>query len=74
MPKMFLKFDLVEDKEVSEIYFGAYNMYQMLSELKSRIRDMDKHGSEHKSAEDAVAAIHELFYDLMNEYNVNLEF
>jgi len=74
MPKMYLKFDLQDDKEVSEIYFNAYNMYQTLSDLKSQIRNMDKWGSQHKTAAEAIEAIHELFYDVANSNNLTIDF
>lgn len=73
--KAILQFDL--NDEYDQMHYklcnNAQNMNLFIYELGQKLRSWDKYGCPFKTAEEAIQATREEYYNLLNDYNVELD-
>jgi len=73
--KAILEFDLDDEEDVRryKLCNNAQDMNLFIYELGQKLRSWYKYGSPFKTAEEAIEATREEYYNLLNDYNVELD-
>ena len=71
--KAIFEFNLPEDQHEYDVMNQASKMQRFLWEFSEQLRSWQKYGHKFENADDAVEKIREEFYNLLNNYEVNLD-
>jgi hypothetical protein len=71
--KVSFTFDTEKNQSEYDIFKQSYEMWTMIDELSSYLRNKQKYGHTFKDADNALDQIREEFYRLLNDNNVRLD-
>jgi hypothetical protein len=73
MSKAIFEFSLPEEQDEYDIMNQAPKMQRFLWDFSQQLRSWQKYGHQFTNADDAVNKIREEFYNLLNNYEVNID-
>lgn len=71
--KATFEFNLPEDQNEYEVMSQALKTQRFLWDFSQELRNCQKYGNDFKDANDALNKIRDKFYNLLNEYEVNID-
>ena len=73
MPKATFTFNLPDEENEYKVMSKAQNTQRMLWDFSQQLRSWQKYHHDFKSADDALDKIREEFYNLLNQYQVDID-
>jgi hypothetical protein len=75
MPKHIIEFNLPEEEDELYLYMAGPRMYQVLWTLTEHFlrRKVNKGEHDYKTADEALQAVWDEIYKLLDDYNVDLD-